>query len=57
MSNALNKPTLLAAAKREEPLPPPTYQALANLAGVKRGSIGENWVNENLGVMWAKALK
>ena len=57
MLNALNKPTPPAVAEGENPLPPPTYWALADLAGVKAGSIGESWVNANLNVEWVKALK
>ena len=45
-----------AVAEVEEPLPPLTYQALADLAGVKVGSLSKSWVNKNLCVEWAEAL-
>ena len=57
MSQAPNKPTLPAIAEGDEPLPQPTNWVLAELAGVKVGSIGESWANTNLSVEWAEALK
>ena len=56
MSKASNKPTFPAVAEGKELLPPLTYQALADLTGVKAGSLGESWVNANLSVAWADAL-
>ena len=48
MSMPFNMLTFEELAEGAASLPPPTYESLANLAGVKLGCIGEGWMFANL---------
>ena len=57
MSKPVNQPTLEEPLEGELPLTPLTYGVLADLIGLKPGSIGKSWVSANLETSWEKALK
>ena len=57
MPMPFNMLTVGEPAERALPLPLPTYETLANLAGVKPGSIGGGWMLANLETSWEEALK